>query len=121
MVPDKIEPAERVSGAPHDLAREPVGAQIADQRQRPPPDAVISPTTASTPAWSISATPTAAPSRAKRSAPARPMPDAAAVTMPILFSSRMMVLRDVAQGEFSGSLASAGDRPPAQAGGEIPR
>ncbi len=36
MVPDEIEPAERVGGTPHDIARETVGAQIADQRQRPP-------------------------------------------------------------------------------------
>src|SRR4051794_9878248 len=36
MVPDEIEPAERVRGAPHYVAGETVGAQIADQRQRAP-------------------------------------------------------------------------------------
>src|SRR5581483_4608563 len=59
-----------------------------------PPAALISPTTRSTPAASMSTTPTAAPSLAKRTAPARPMPEAAAVTMPILPCMRMVAPPD---------------------------
>src|SRR5262245_29616425 len=54
-----------------------------------PPAAVISFTTRSTPAASMSITATCAPSRAKRRAPARPMPEAAAVTIPIFPARRM--------------------------------
>src|SRR5215469_2292288 len=35
MVPDKIEPAKGVGGAPHDAAGEIVLAQIADEAERP--------------------------------------------------------------------------------------
>ena len=92
MVPHEIEPAKGVGGAAHDRrGRNRPGADRRPGRWARPPAAVISPTTASTPAWSMSTTPTAAPSRAKRNAPARPIPEAAAVTMPILPSSRMVL------------------------------